>query len=69
MLRNFFIFILCLAPWFLATLVPVDYNYYNDIILPWFAPPTIFYSIAWTIVYILIALTMTMIINSYNSIE
>lgn len=66
MLRKFFIFILCLAPWFLATLVPVDYNYYNDIILPWFAPPTIFYSIAWTIVYILIAITIVMVIDSYK---
>ena len=66
MLRKFFLFILCLLPWFLVSLVPVNYNYYNEIILPWFAPPTIFYSIAWTIVYILIALTITKIVYSYK---
>lgn len=66
MLRKFLIFILCLAPWFIASLVPVDYNYYNEIILPWFAPPTIFYSIAWTIVYILIAWSITEVLDSYK---
>ena len=66
MLKKFLIFILCLFPWFLASLIPVDYNYYKEIILPWFAPPTIFYSIAWTIVYILIAISMTQIIYSYK---
>ena len=66
MLKRFFIFILCLLPWFLASLIPVDYNYYKEIILPWFAPPNIFYSIAWTTIYILIAISMTQIIYSYK---
>lgn len=66
MIRKIFIFILCLAPWFLISLIPFDYNYYNEIILPWFAPPTIFYSIAWTIVYILIAISMVNILDSYR---
>ena len=57
MLKRFFIFILCLLPWFLASLIPVDYNYYKEIILPWFAPPNIFYRIAWT---------MTEIVYSYK---
>ena len=66
MLRKFFICILCLAPWFLSSIFPVDYGYYKEIALPWFAPPTIFYSIAWTIVYILVAWTMTEIVYSYK---
>ena len=66
MLRKFFIFILCLVPWFLSSIVPVDYGYYKEINLPWFAPPSIFYGIAWTIVYILVAVTITSIIESYR---
>ena len=66
MLRKFLIFILCLLPWFLASLVPVDYGYYKEIDLPWFAPPTIFYGIAWTIVYIFLAYSIFCIINSYR---
>lgn len=66
MIRKIFIFILCLLPWFLISLIPFDYNYYNEIILPWFAPPTIFYSIAWTIIYILIAISMVSILYSYK---
>lgn len=66
MIRKFFTFILCFIPWFLISLIPFDYNYYNEIILPWFAPPTIFYSVAWTIVYILIAISMVNILDSYR---
>ena len=66
MLKKIFTFILCLAPWFLSSLVPVDYSYYKDINLPWFAPPTIFYSIAWTIIYILIAICITCLLQSYK---
>ena len=66
MLRNVFIFIICLLPWFAATLVPVDYSYYEMINLPWFAPPNIFYGIAWTTVYILITISITCISQSYK---
>lgn len=66
MLKKFFTFIICLLPWFVASIVPVDYNYYKEINLPWFAPPTIFYGIAWTIVYILIAFSITSLLNSYR---
>ena len=66
MLRKFFIFIICLLPWFAATLVPVDYNYYKELVLPWFAPPNIFYGIAWSIVYIFISISILCILNSYK---
>lgn len=66
MLKKFFTFIICLLPWFGASLIPVDYGYYKEINLPWFAPPTLFYGIAWTIVYVLIALSITSLLYSYK---
>ncbi len=66
MLKKFFIFAICLLPWFLAAIVPVDYNYYSQINLPFFAPPRIFYGIAWTIVYSFIAFSMVSILYSYK---
>ncbi len=66
MLRKFVIFILILVPWFLSNLFPVDYSYYNTLNLPSFAPPNIFYGIAWSIVYFLIALSISGVIDSYK---
>lgn len=66
MFKKTIIFILLLLPWFLASIIPVDYNYYSMIKLPFFAPPKIFYGIAWTIVYTLITITTSSIINSYK---
>ena len=66
MLKKFFTFIICLFPWFIASIVPVDYSYYKEINLPFFAPPNIFYGIAWTIVYILIAISITSVLHSYK---
>ena len=50
-------------PWFLASIFPLNYKYYDKIIKPSFAPPSIFYGIAWTIIYILIAYTIFSIIK------
>ena len=66
MFKKAIIFILLLLPWFLVSIIPVDYNYYSMIKLPFFAPPKIFYGIAWTIVYTLITITTSSIINSYK---
>ena len=66
MIKNIFTFILCLAPWFISNLFKLNYNYYNKIKLPFFAPPKIFYPIAWTIIYIIIAYTIYKIIISYK---
>ena len=66
MLKKFFIFIICLLPWFAASIVPVDYSYYKEINLPFFAPPNAFYAIAWTTVYVLVAVSITCILNSYK---
>ncbi len=66
MLKKTIIFILSLIPLFLVSIIPIDYNYYNILKLPSFAPPKLFYSIAWTIVYIFIALSTTSIIDEYG---
>ena len=66
MLRKFFIFIICLLPWFAVALLPLDYSYYKELILPWFAPPNIFYGIAWTTIYILISISILCILHSYK---
>ena len=66
MIKKIFIFISCLLPWFLNNIIPVDYKYYDTIKKPFFAAPSIFYPIAWTIIYILIAITIYTIIQSYK---
>lgn len=66
MLKKIFTFILCLLPWFISYIIPLDYSYFNEIKLPFFAPPRLFYPIAWTLIYILIALSIYKIVTSYN---
>lgn len=66
MLKKIAIFILILLPWFFAAIIPVDYSYYDAIILPFFAPPKVFYGIAWTIVYILTSISIYKIVESYG---
>ena len=62
-MKKIIIFLCCLSPWFLNNIIPVDYEYYNKIVKPFFAPPRLFYPIAWTIVYILISITIYTIIK------
>ena len=62
-MKKIIIFLCCLLPWFLNNIIPVDYEYYNKIVKPFFAPPRLFYPIAWTIVYILISITIYTIIK------
>lgn len=50
-------FILYLLPWFLSSFL-VDTNFYNSLNLPFFAIKPIVFTIAWTIIYILIALSI-----------
>lgn len=66
MFKKVLIFILCLLPWFLSYIIPYDYSYYQSIKLPFFAPPNIFYIIAWTIIYILIACSTYKVFTSYS---
>ena len=66
MIKKIFLFICCCLPWFLNNIIPVDYKYYNTINKPFFAPPQIFYPITWTIIYILITITIYNIVLSYK---
>lgn len=66
MIKKIFLFICCCLPWFLNNIIPVDYKYYNTINKPFFAPPQIFYPIAWTIIYILITITIYNVVLSYK---
>ena len=66
MLKKIIIYILCLAPWFIINIIPLNYNYFNEIKTPFFTPPKLFYPIAWTIIYILISITIYSIVTSYK---
>lgn len=66
MLKKFFIFILCLLPWLVSNILPIDYAYFNTLKLPFFTPPPLFYSISWIIVYILIAITISNVFFAYR---
>ncbi len=63
---KFLVFILCFFPWFFSSLFPLDYSYYQQLKLPFFAPPSYFYGIVWPIVYFCIALSMTHIFLKYS---
>ena len=64
MLKKIFLFLCCLLPWFLNNIIPLNYNYYKEIKLPFFAPPSYFYGIIWPIIYILIAISIYNIVSS-----
>lgn len=65
-MKKFLTFILCLLPWFITYLIPLDYNYLNEIKTPFFTPPSLFYPIAWTIIYILISFTTYYVVTSFK---
>lgn len=65
-MKKFVKFILILLPWFLSSLIPIDKNYYKNLNLPWFAPPSIAFGIIWISLYILIASSIYKILNSNN---
>lgn len=57
-------FIILLLPWFLSSLTPIDKAYYNSLNLPWFTPPQIAYGIIWTIIYIMITISVYKVITT-----
>ncbi len=66
MIKKILLFLACLLPWFLSSIIPLNYKYYEVINKPFFAPPKIFYPIVWTIMYILIAITIYTVLKSYK---
>ena len=58
-------YLICLLPWFISSIIfKVDTNYYNNLNLPFFAPPSILFPIVWTILYLLIAFSIYIV--SFN---
>lgn len=58
-------FIIILFPWFLSGFVfKINSNFYTNLNLPKFAPPTYFFGIVWTILYILISTSIFMVYNT-----
>ena len=64
-MKKVFKFILILLPWFLSGIIfKVDPNFYTSLNLPKFAPPTYFFGIVWTILYILISISIFIVYNT-----
>ena len=58
-------YLLILLPWFISSIIfKVDTTYYKNLNLPFFAPPPIIFPIVWTILYILLAISIYMVINN-----
>ena len=71
-MKNFIKFILILLPWFLSSIIfKVDSTFYTSLNLPKFAPPTYFFPIVWTVLYILIAISIYIVFNTiyYKNIK
>lgn len=66
MLKRISLFILFLLLWLLGSFIPIDYSYYKELVLPSFAPPSWFYSLIWTINYILLSISMSSIFSEYK---
>lgn len=59
--------LLYLLPWFLSSIIfKIDTNYYKELNLPFFAPPSYIFAIIWPILYLLIAYVLYKTIQSSN---
>ena len=65
-MKKVFLFLGTLLPWFITSIIPLNYKYYDKINKPFFAPPKLFYPITWTIMYISIAITIYTILRNYK---
>lgn len=65
-MKKFLLFVIILLPWFLSTLFMGNNDFYESINLPFFALPGPAYGIVWTILYILIAISIYMIYSKYK---
>lgn len=59
-------FLIILLPWFLSSLLFRSNSFYNKINLPFFALPSFLYGIIWSILYILIAISIYKVVNKYE---
>ena len=66
--KNIIKYLLCLLPWFASNIIfKTDTNYYKSLNLPFFAPPTIIFPIVWTIIFILISISLYQTITNSNN--
>lgn len=66
-MKKIFKFLVFLAPWFISSLLfKSDTIFYKSLNKPLFAPPSIIFPIVWTILYILIAISIYLIYNDNN---
>ena len=66
MFKKIILYILLLLPWFLSSLFAIDTSFYQQLVLPFFAPSPLVFPIAWTIIYIFIAFSEWIIVNEYG---
>lgn len=66
-MKKFFRFLVFFLPWFLSSLIfKSDTIFYKGLNKPKFAPPSIVFPIVWTILYILIAISIYLIYKKNN---
>lgn len=65
-IKKIIIFIICLFPWFLSSLLPFNEDFYNSLLLPFYTPNNLFFIITWIIVYICTAISIYKIVINYR---
>lgn len=65
-MKKILLFIVSLLPWFISSIFMGDNKFYETLNLPFFALPGFLYGIIWTILYILIAISIYMIYSEYK---
>ena len=69
-MKKYLNYILFLLPWFLSGIIfRIDKLFYNNLNLPKFALPPILIGIVWTILYILIAISIYLVSRKYNILK
>lgn len=69
MAKKIILFVITLIPWFLSGFFIRDTTFYETLTKPPFAPPAFLFGIVWTILFILLALSITIIYSSYRPSE
>ncbi|MBP3766540.1 MAG: tryptophan-rich sensory protein [Bacilli bacterium] len=65
-MKKILLFIVSLLPWFISSIFMGNNDFYESLNLPFFALPGFLYGIVWTILYILIAISIYMIYSEYK---
>lgn len=65
-MKKLIIFIISFIIWIIPSIFIRDYSFYNELNLPFFALPKWSFPIVWTILYILISISISIIYNMYQ---